>query len=284
MELNKNERELGVGASVVLALMKSIKNPASCIVFCDNYFSSIKLFLYLENSLSISANGTFRSNRIEKWPLLTDKELLKQGRGSVDFRTHDNKIILLKYADNKCVIMGSTIYGVEPKTTLLRWCKEQKKKVKINCPNLVFQYNKNMVGVDKNNCLVSLYRTLSKSRRWYLPIFFYLLDMSIVNAWLLYKKETIKHRQLQLKEFRLEVAEGLLQDGKRKRGRQSEILVNKRINAPRCQRPYDLIRYDGVGHWPTFKSERLRCKYCNSGESKIVCSKCNVALCQNVKK
>lgn len=60
-------------------------------------------------------------------------------------------------------------------------------------------------------CLVHLYKTPSKSRRWYFPLFAYSLDVSIVNAWLLYKRDcfALNENIMPLKDFRISVGKSL---------------------------------------------------------------------------
>jgi hypothetical protein len=45
-----------------------------------------------------------------------------------------------------------------------------------------------MGGVDKLDALVAVYRTRIRQRKWYWPLVAYLLDVSVVNGWLLMKK------------------------------------------------------------------------------------------------
>lgn len=154
----------------------------------------------------------------------------------------------------------------------------------IKGPNILAEYNKNMGGVEKKNCLVSLYRSRCKSRRWYIHAFYYLLDTCVVNAWLLHGKEMGKNRKVMSpKEFRYAIADGLINCGKQRRGRPGQETLNKKINTPRAPRPKELIRTDGTGHWTVFDEQRQRCRHCKTGFTKVKCCKCDVHLCQNAK-
>lgn len=77
--------------------------------------------------MKIYSLGTLRSNRIEGCPLDSDKELLKRGRDSYDYRSNGT-VIITKWADNKCVLLGSTLYGISPEKTVKRYSKDEKKK------------------------------------------------------------------------------------------------------------------------------------------------------------
>nr|CAI5863884.1 unnamed protein product [Callosobruchus analis] len=47
-EVSAYESSLGVGASVVIALCRSLPDPANSVVYFDNYFSGLPLFNYLK--------------------------------------------------------------------------------------------------------------------------------------------------------------------------------------------------------------------------------------------
>lgn len=283
-ELSEEEKSLGVGASAVISLCKSLPDPANSVIYFDNYFSSLQLFIYLKDNMNILSLGTLRSDRIAGCPIETDKILSKQGRGSFDYKADMNKgVIIIKWVDNKCVLLGSTLFGINPTCTVKRYSKVAKAKVDVVCPNLVKQYNKHMGGVDKANALMGLYRSPSKAKRWYFAIFTYLLDINVVNAWLVYRQDckTLKVKHKPLKWFRLEIIQALSLAGKTvKRGRPSfqPLPLEKKIKIPVVARPDDLTRKDNFAHWP-MHTTKGRCRNCTTGTSRLKCQKCDVRLC-----
>ena len=60
---------------------------------------------------------------------------------------------------------------------------------------------------DKNDRLVHLYRTPMKSKRWYLRWFAYTIDLSLSNAWIVYKRDykALGVNATSLKDFRIDV-------------------------------------------------------------------------------
>lgn len=68
-----------------------------------------------------------------------------------------------------------------------------------------------MGRIDLSDELVHLYKTPTKLKRWYLPLFGYVLDVSVCNAWLLYKQEcsVLKEKPMPFKRFRVTVAHTL---------------------------------------------------------------------------
>lgn len=140
-----------------------------------------------------------------------------------------------------------------------------------------------MGGVDKANAMVSYYRSPSKAKRWYFPIFTFLLDTSIVNAWFVYKIDCIKNNKtpLPLKQFRSEVAYALAHAGRIKRGRPSTASQAEAIAKPVstvAPRPQDAVRLHTVGHFPSHTTKG-RCRHCIKRTSRIKCDKCDCRLC-----
>lgn len=69
-----------------------------------------------------------------------------------------------------------------------------------------------MGGVDLADTLIELYRTDHKSKRWYMRIFYWMMDVFIVNGWLLYKRHCAQlsiKRRLSLLAFRMQIAQTL---------------------------------------------------------------------------
>ena len=77
-------------------------------------------------------------------------------------------------------------------------------------PEAAISYNSNMGGVDRGDQLRGYYNCRTKSRKFYKDIYF-LLDVSITNAFILWKNFGSATR-MTLKEFRLWLAEQLIGD------------------------------------------------------------------------
>jgi hypothetical protein len=54
----------------------------------------------------------------------------------------------------------------------------------------VKDYNENMGFVDKADMLKALYEVNRKSRKWWHRIFWYFLDVTVVNAFIIYREQT----------------------------------------------------------------------------------------------
>ena len=98
-----------------------------------------------------------------------------------------------------------------------------------------------------------------------------MIDMIIVNSWLLYKRDPIslklpKSEILALAPLKLKVANCLMKENKAfagtKRGKPSTLIKDASSKRRRpCQTlPDQAIRFDNVGHWPDIKDSRKMCK------------------------
>ncbi|KAF0706038.1 Uncharacterized protein FWK35_00033631 [Aphis craccivora] len=76
-----------------------------------------------------------------------------------------------------------------------------------------------MGGVDLHDMLVEIYRIDIRSKRFYLRIIFHLIDMAVVNSWILYRRHC---KQLGIKKFdplvtfKSDIAHALILSGKNK--------------------------------------------------------------------
>ena len=133
---------------------------------------------------------------------------------------------------------------------------------------------KNMGGVDLSDMLMSLYRIAIRPRRWYLRIIYYLIDLSLSNGWLLYRRRLTQMQEkkyMSLLNFRAQVAVALIKVDKpadltsRKRGGPSlEDAEEDRAPPPvrRIPAPSTIVRLDRFDHFPTNGEKRGRCRRC----------------------
>lgn len=179
----------GLTEKCVLRVSKTIENPALTTLFFDNWFTSLELISYLRSEFGILSLGVIRKDRLRGCNMISDKDLLKKGRGSYKIMVDNNKkIAVTKWADNKCVTLASSYAADNRETFVKRYCKASKRKVDVKCPTVISEYNQHMGGVDLAGMFVSLYRTGSKSRKWYKRIYYHLIDICVNNAWLVYRR------------------------------------------------------------------------------------------------
>ena len=125
----------------------------------------------------------------------------------------------MRWIDNKAVQLASNYIRTELGNKLKRWSCQDKKRIDVECPTMVHQYNNFMVGVDLNDMLLSLYRIRLRSKKWYWPIIVYCIKLAVTNSWLLYRRHSMliqpgKRHKLFLLQFQAEIAYSLSTIGK----------------------------------------------------------------------
>ncbi|KAL2085028.1 hypothetical protein ACEWY4_020546 [Coilia grayii] len=285
--------DIGASGNIVLQLCAVIPKNQSFKLFFDNWFCGIDLQVQLEK-MKIHSVGTVRPSRLPNCTFSDDKIMKTKGRGAFEEKVtkHDGvSLRAVKWHDNRSVHLLSTFAAAHPTTKVKRWDKKTQQMVEVERPNIVSIYNKSMGGVDLLDSMVALYRTKVRSKKWYHRLFFHMMDMAMVQAWLLYRRDSTSSgvdqtAQLSLLAFKSEVASCLCKTDSfcSKRGRPSLSvqagLDLKRRRGPTAPVPPAPVRLDRIDHWSVYSENRGRCKYpgCN-GIIKVKCMKCDVFLC-----
>ena len=154
--------------------------------------------------------------------------------------------------------------------------KGSAEKLGISCPRIVANYNKGMGGVDLLDQRKSYYEVDRKAKfRFYLRIFFDLMDIACVNASIVYQQSC--DSRTSLLDFKKSVADSL-----------TRRFSSRKRSFPfaRPSKLSSLLRSRNVGsieHLPTFSEKRRRCGLCLRGcaerKTFIECSTCEVPLC-----
>jgi hypothetical protein len=274
----------GLGSSVVLKLCDAIKH-CDCHVAFDNFFSSREL---LEKLLEdgIYATATARCDR-KDLPVLA-RQSTNLRKGEYEWRTK-GKTSYIRWKDTKDVHILSTTFNPATTATVQRTQKDGS-TLEVSCPEAVREYTKRMGGVDRLDERRGRYSISRRSRRWWLRIFYFVVDCAIVNAFVLFKSvhPELPITMLQFREqLFLQLVAGYSSRKRRtalvggayvRRRRKHEALPHKKLGVP------DEIRLRSVGvHWPEKSGTFRRCRLCstrqNNKRSRIICSTCGVALC-----
>ncbi len=98
--------------------------------------------------------------------------------------------------------------------------------MKVTAPPVIPDYTTYMRGVDLGDQLIQLYNVGRRSRKWWKRVLFYLLEVAILNAYVIeraYREDHLLrgHAKRDLLSFRLELAEQLIGDhhGRKRSGR-----------------------------------------------------------------
>lgn len=246
--------EKGHAFAVVAELMKNYLQKGHSL-YIDNFYSSTDLGEYLLNN-GTNVCGTLRSNR-KRNPLFVVRKKLKPGE--ICWRRNRKNVIVLKWKDKRDVLMISTKHNASIVKSISNRGKESVK------PEIVHDYNKNMSGIDRADQMTSYYACPRRSVRWYMKVFFHLVDIALWNScWLFNKKNPDK--KLTFLSFREEVILSYL----------AQIPVDRRaacaVAGPSTTAPGQ------SQHFPDISKIRKRCRQCHRNKkrtaTKYICDVC----------
>ena len=203
-------------------------------------------------------------------------------RGEIS-RRKSQDLHLVKWMNIKGVVLLSTIDSCVPTVNVKRRVKGPKEKVTVPCPVIVKAYNQGMKGTDVVDQLKETYEIDRRyPRKFYLLLFFDLIDIGFVNAFIVYiklTKENFPHSR------RLKTPKGF-----------THSVVMDLIGSFSCRKQLKkfsslrLPMQNSGEHHITRVSfeERGRCKLCTKrkidSRTCIRCNSCNLYLCQTSKK
>jgi hypothetical protein len=287
---------------LVKKLALSLPRPRLTI-YMDNYFTSIPLFTELR-ALEYSAVGTTRPHKDlpSEFKQLKDRFSTKLEWNTLLAQVVDNTLCLA-WQDNNIVLALSNVHTVHKAEDFREKIRKRPAKTSTNgrivrqifgsdptkeleIPVFIDDYNHYMGGVDLANQYRAVYETHRTTLRNWWPLFYWLIDITVVNAFRLHQLHQLAlgAKALTHLEFRIQLVTRLFEysvaaklrylklelGGRRLFSLHSHLLV-KRTNMATCR-------------WCLYE---LNCqKITNKGvvqkrarRSNRGCGFCNVALC-----
>ena len=165
----------------------------------DNFFSSPELFGDLEKR-QIYCCSTVRPNR-KGMPQDLKPKTTKLKKGDIRIRTRADLTTILR-RDKRDVCMLTNIHNAPAEGN---FCNERGKAIK---PQIVMDYNHHMGYVDKGDRMANSYSTSRCTFKWTKKLFFHLLDLTILNSYILHSScggKKISHR-----DFRFTLVRNML--------------------------------------------------------------------------
>ena len=182
-----------LGDYVVTRLMDPFTKKGRNVT-TDNFFTSMKLAKDLR-LLKTSIVGTVNRVRRELPACVADT---KSPRYTTKLLVHDGiTLTIYRCKPTKNVVLMSTLH---PSITI---GDDGKKK-----PETVQFYNNTKYGVDVLDQMAREYTVKAASRRWPVHVFYNVLDLAAINAWILYKEATLT--KISRRAFLLQLAEELV--------------------------------------------------------------------------
>lgn len=266
----------GLGYNVVIKLSAGL--PENTMLAFDNFFTSCNLMEDLYKK-KIFAVGTVRVTR-KDLPDIVKKSQPKHLRLEKNqFAAVTAKpITAIKWLDTRDVNILTTAHHPTDTVYVKRTQKDGTKK-EVLIPTAIAQYTLTMGGVDHFDHFRSSYPINRKCRKFWMRLFFFMFDASIINSYITYNTvpvvSTHSHR-----DFRLRLARELISNYSNKKTRQ---IVFKNKKGSNFGVP-DEIRLLNVGiHLPEEGNTYKRCRFCSTKKeekrTKILCSTCQIALC-----
>jgi len=272
--------EHGLAYDVVMRLVPSLLNQGYHLYF-DNFYTSLQLIKDLFQN-GIQATGTAADNR-KGFPLSMKGGKTwarKKERGSIRW-ARDGVCLAQQWKDNRPVTILSSIENANDFVFVKRKIKVNgrwQSRDDIKQPISIKNYNNYMNGVDRSNQLIAKNKSLQKCMRWWKVLFFHMIDIAVVNGYILFQLHRMQHpdnedlkrnKKYSIAEFREELVRQLAD---------LEEFEQPPVHKPPKKKSQD--EYETI-HLPLFTEVKRNCKVCYTLTKKElkVLSKCSAPQC-----
>lgn len=255
-----DQRAVGLAKRIVLQLTKQFYRT-SRNVFVDRYFSSHDLLdELLQNGLTMT--GTLSKNRRDV------PAVLKSTRGrevfdSVFLWNHENRALLLSYTPkkNKNVLLISSMHNSGEISA-----REDRK------PVVIQDYNVGKCGVDLMDSRIEDFTCKRKTNRYPLVFFFNMLDVCLLNSFLLMGENYESDRKSFIKIVAEKLAEGNI------RSRANNKKIYSKVKGKFSQ--YGVIPEQQEDFAHTARKQPRKCHVAKCRKStRITCNVCSLYVC-----
>ena len=128
-----------------------------------------------------------------------------------DIIARDNgKDLVLAWKDKRVVKAISTKHDASTTTVTRRKKRGGGVMEEVTKPTCIVDYNKRMSGVDGLDQMISYYPFTRKSLKWTTKVFFYLIEISVHNAYVLQLAQSRTKRHKHLSQFVLQLVKQLV--------------------------------------------------------------------------
>nr|CAI5849827.1 unnamed protein product [Callosobruchus analis]CAI5855842.1 unnamed protein product [Callosobruchus analis]CAI5859922.1 unnamed protein product [Callosobruchus analis]CAI5869836.1 unnamed protein product [Callosobruchus analis]CAI5870482.1 unnamed protein product [Callosobruchus analis] len=261
VELTQSESKFAKPTQAVLRLSKPIHGTNRNIT-ADNWFSSIELVNTLKER-KLTFVGTLKKNKRE---------------------------IPREFLPSRSKPQGSTMYGFTKECTILSYVTKKNKAVLLvssmhhgesngpsGKPVIIEYYNNTKGGVDALDEKCAVYSCGRRTQRWSMAVFYRILDMSTVNAYVLYGSYK-NNPPLSRSDFMKNLARSLVDENMRRRANNYRNPCELRTLIGRILK-IDIVRPNEEAG---LLEKRKYCYLCPSKlhrKTKYVCTECRKPIC-----
>ena len=256
-------------------------------LYMNNFYNSVELS---EELLAVKVHtvGTLGSHQGEPPKIRSAKTGTPKMKAGDSLSVDNGKVMVVAWKDKRVVTALSTKHDGSLSAITRRKKNGHGETEQIVKPICVTEYNQYMSGVDRLDQMISYYPFTRKTMKWPKKVFFYLLEVSLWNSFVLYKAKNIQAK-LTLRSFHLKVIEKLCQ-----------ISNDSSSSSNDEEPPARVPRYDSIErlkggfqrHQQAFfpatdkkKFPQRRCRVCQKNgirkDTRVFCKKCKVPLCPN---
>jgi len=218
--------------ATVTGLMK--KEGCGCKLYIDNFFSSPELFDVLAKK-QFYCCGTVRRNR-GGMPQELAPKTSKLKRGDIRIRTRADLTAVL-WRDKRDICMLTNIHGVPAEGN---FSSERGKAIELQ---IVMDYNHHMGYVDKCDRMTVRYSISCRTFKWMKKLFFQLLDLAILNSYIL--RSLCWGKKISRRDFRYTLMMNMLAHA------EPEQRVPRPLGRPpNVESHFAKLKVCGSKHWP----------------------------------
>lgn len=210
----------GLGYHVVISMVEGLERRWHHLVV-DNAFASVNLFHELM-ARGMWATGTVRLSS-KNLPSGLYRNTKDAERGSLLIRVHDHRQMAVVSWQDKCLVtlLSTAASPWEPGVSVLRRIPGMRGQLKVPSSPIHVQYQEYMRGVDVTDQIRSNYSSQLKSHKWWHKLFFFIIDQSMVNSYVVYcsQMESLGLRVRTHMQFNIAVGKHLVADWLQRRPR-----------------------------------------------------------------
>ncbi|XP_061717607.1 piggyBac transposable element-derived protein 4-like [Cydia pomonella] len=255
-------------AQIVQGLAKPLLGLGYTLIM-DNFYNSPLLTRYLK-SQKTDCFGTLRVNR-EFVPEAIKSIAKTEMRVGEIVQSFSTDVSVILWRDTNLVAMISTFHEGEVGG------KEKYGRYKYK-PKIVLDYNISIGGVDRKDQFLSAHPIeRSKNMTWYKKVFRRLLNVTIHNAFIIFKSQ---NTNVTNRAFRRRLADQIMEAYLPPRVQCNPVVKTKAIiQGPGGHKRPILQGNHFVGQGA---SKNTRCVWCKQSRTKYICKQCDVTLCLDV--